>query len=1035
MNKLINKSWISFILWTFILVAVLFTMPDMGKLVRDKGQAAIDAKYSYSVAQNILKQLNNVNENNSLLDVIIVYHNKEKLTQTELEKIKEKIANFEKSKTQYSVKKILNAFTDNDIKEQVISKDGTTLLLPISIQRDNRTIEEIRDTIFAQLEIDGIECYSTGSDFILEDFVKTVEAGVQKTELITIVFIIVILILVFRSPVTPVATLATVGLTYLVSKGIVLQLVDKVDFTISNFTNVFLILVLFGIGTDYTMLLLMRFKEELHNGLDKNTAIIKTYKTAGKTVVLSSLTIFIGFSSLILSQFKVYRSASAVAVGVAVLMIMIFTFLPAMMKLFGNNIFWSPLKSSGHADSKAWEKVSLLSTRLPHFALLIVLAVCGLIYFYNANLSYNNLKEVGEDYPSVKGFNIVSERFSIGKALPVTIAIKSNEKMNNQYKLTELDDITEAIKSVNGVDKVYSVTQPKGEKIEELYINDQTSVVKDGLKDAADGTDNINKGLGDAIIKIQSQSVDMNSINKLQKGSQDMTSSIGQISSAVLKLKNGMDNGAQASTDLADGIEKIDKSLEMLNTSMTELNNAYSGLGQGYKQIQGGLEQLLEQTKNFQTAFGGIIAMQSQLELQYPDLSKDKTFVTMKQTSIQLDSKLQEMVGTIAKLNTNLSAANNSMEKANQGLAKAQIAVSEMKAGTNKLKDGSAAMNSSLVQAADGQEKVSVAMSKLEEGSKQLSTGQNQIIDGINSISLESDKLTNGLADARKGLTDISKGLKEANGYVERLGKSKTALTFFIPEDKINSEDFMKAMDTYMSDDRRITKINVILSVDPYSEKAMGIVENINNVVLAKIKASSLTDSKWGISGISQMNVDLKAMSEKDFQLSSTIMLIGILIVLLIVTRDFWMSIFIMLSLVASYYISISISGLIFNNLLDKGNLTWNVPFFSFIMIIALGVDYSIFLVMRHRENKHMHLTDSIVAAAKSVGGVIFSAGIILSGTFAAMYPSGVLTLMQLSITVILGILLLCLVFLPVFIPAMVSIKANLTDRVKTNKD
>ncbi|MFD1175384.1 MMPL family transporter [Paenibacillus puldeungensis] len=869
----------------------------------------------------------------------------------------------------------------------------------------------------------------------MEDFVKTVEEGVKKTELITIVLIIFILIVVFKSPAAPFIILMNVGLSFLVSRGIVLQLVDNMNFTISNFTNVFLVLVLFGIGTDYSMLLLMRFKEELHHGLDKNTAIINTYKTAGKTVVISSLTIFIGFTCLMLSQFKVYRSASAVAVGVAVLIVMLFTFLPAMMKLFGKYIFWSPLKTAGHSDSKAWEKVASLSTKRPYFALLFVLLVCGLSYFYTENLSYNNLKEVGSEYSSVTGFNVVTDHFSVGKALPVTIAIKNNQTMDNQNTLSTLDDITEAIKSVHGVKKVYSVTQPKGQRIEELYINDQTAAVNDGLNDATEGVDKVNDGLKDAIDEIQSKEVDTEKIDKLQKGAEDLTSNIDLIHTSVTKLKNGMGDASKASKDLSAGIETLDNSMAVFDTSVAELTNAYTALGKGYQQIGTGLGQLLEQTKSFQTAFGGVVAMQGKLEAEHPELAQDATFVTMKQTTIALNSKLQELVDGITTLKASISAANTSLEKANQGLAQAESGIKAMKDGTSKLKQGSSTMSSKLVEAADGQAKIADALGKLEEGSTQLADGQNQMIDGINSLPEELGQLTDGLSGARTGLSKISTGLVDARSYMEKLSESQTTATFFIPEDKIDSEDFVKSMDMYMSEDKNITKINVELSIDPYSEKAMNIVEDIHNTVSAKIKTSSLKDSEWGMYGTTQMNVDLKAMSEKDFRLSSIIMLTGILIVLFVVTRDFWMSVFVMVSLIGSYYIAMSISGLIFDHVLGKGALTWNVPFFAFIMIIALGVDYSIFLIMRHRENKHMSLTESIVQAAKSVGGIIFSAGIILSGTFAAMYPSGVLTLMQLSITVIVGILLLCLIFLPVFIPATISIKEKVIQRFGVNEE
>ncbi len=86
----------------------------------------------------------------------------------------------------------------------------------------------------------------------------------------------------FRSLVAPFVPLLTVGLTYVVSQSIVAFLVDRVDFPLSTFTQTFLVAVLFGIGTDYCILLLSRFKEELAKREDRIEAIIATYKTAGK---------------------------------------------------------------------------------------------------------------------------------------------------------------------------------------------------------------------------------------------------------------------------------------------------------------------------------------------------------------------------------------------------------------------------------------------------------------------------------------------------------------------------------------------------------------------------------------------------------------------------------------------------------------------------------------------------------------------------------------------------------------------------------
>ena len=113
------------------------------------------------------------------------------------------------------------------------------------------------------LQLDQVQTYLTGSDLVSEDFVQSTEKGIQKTEIIAIIFIIFVLIAVFRSPIVPFVSLFTVGISYIVSLSIVAHLVNQFNFPFSNFTQVFLIVVLFGIGTDYNILLFTRFKEEL----------------------------------------------------------------------------------------------------------------------------------------------------------------------------------------------------------------------------------------------------------------------------------------------------------------------------------------------------------------------------------------------------------------------------------------------------------------------------------------------------------------------------------------------------------------------------------------------------------------------------------------------------------------------------------------------------------------------------------------------------------------------------------------------------
>ncbi len=153
-----------------------------------------------------------------------------------------------------------------------------------------------------------------------------------------------------------------------------------------------------------------------------------------------------------------------------------------------------------------------------------------------------------------------------------------------------------------------------------------------------------------------------------------------------------------------------------------------------------------------------------------------------------------------------------------------------------------------------------------------------------------------------------------------------------------------------MSHDRKTAKMTIILDVNPYSKEAMPIIEEINKTIDGTLNGTELKSTKKAIGGTTARNVDLKEVTGQDFLRTATIMLIGIAVVLLVITRSFLNTIFIIGSLILAYFASLGISEQISTHILNVESLSWNVPFFSFIMIVALGVDYSIFVMMRYNE-------------------------------------------------------------------------------------
>lgn len=1030
MNKIIKSRWFLLVFWIVIAVILKMTLPNMEQLSLEKGQATIPSNYSSQVGKNLMKQLDNEKKDSNNSTILIVFHSNKALTSQQMDNIRSGVDNLKKDENKLNITDIVTHFDNSDIEDQVVSKDKTTVLVGLNVDKNNKSINAIRDTIESELSSVSVKHYLTGSDLIISDYTKTMGEGTKKTEMFTYIVIFTILLLVFRSPVTPIISLLTIGITFICSLGIVSQLVDKFNFPYSSMTQTFLILVLFGIGTDYNILLLMRFKEELKDK-SVNDAIITTYKTAGKTVLFSSLTVLIGFTALSFAKFSIYRATSAVAIAVCVLLVELTTLLPFFMKVLGPKLFWPSNVSAGHKRSNLWEKASSVSVKHPVISLIVILLLTTpIMLLFKNNLSYNTLNEVDKSFDSVKGVNIASDKFGKGKTFPVNIVIKNNTAMDNNETLSNIDEISSSITKVSGVESVYSVTRPKGDIIEDLYVNNQTKKVSDGISSSNNGIDEISNGLNTANNQLPN-SMNTNNIDKLITGTSTLQNSLSQVTAALSKVNDGIKAGSQGAGNLSEGLGELKTSVDKLNASTNKLSDSYKTLQSSFSELGNNYKTVETQISLIETNLNNIDGYAKALAKNHPELKGDQSYIALTKTTAGLTVQVRKLKQGLAVLNTNYEKALTAFNQANNGLSQVSNGQTQIDTGIEKLKSGSDALASGLSQGSAGQTKIINNMPKFDDGLSKINDGQIQIKNGLDELNKSFPELKDGLTKSTSGLNQVSDGLNTANDYLSKLSSDNSSKSFYIPEDKLKGEDFKKSIDNYLSDDRKITKMTVYLSIDPYSEEAIGVVNNIENTVKAKVKGTNLENASIGIDGTSSQNRDLNLVSTEDLSRSKIIMLIGIAIVLILITRSLLTPLYIIASLLISYYASMSITQFIFKNVFHRGDLSWAVPFFVFIMLIALGVDYSIFLVSRFNEYRDINPRKAIIEAAANIGGVIMTAAIILSGTFAAMYPANINTLIELATAVIIGLFLLSFVFMPMFIPALIS----LTTKVEKNQN
>ena len=1218
MQKFLKNHVFSLIAWVLILIISIFALPNIKELTNAHSDITLPSNVQSNVAQSIKNNWGAKKKNT--YEVALVFNKKHgKLTEADKAAINNTLDKFTNDKHKYGIKDSLLPDSNIATRKKLQSKDDTTWVAQFNIAKSHGTIEEVYNQMNRDAKTQGLRTYVTGADILQHDFSASIQQGIKKTEAITVVFIFIVLVIVFKSPIVPLISLLTVGVSFLTSFSIVTNLVEHANFPFSNFTQVFMVIVLFGIGTDYNILLYDKFKENLGKGMDKYKALHDALFKAGKTILYSGSSILIGFTALSLAKFSVYQSAVGVAVGVAVLLVVLLTLNPFFMAVLGKKMFWPVKKFTGESDDKLWHGISASTLKHPIIYLIVLaVVVVPFMLMYSGHLNYDDTDEIADSVPSKQGLLVVQKHFSEGMAEPSYLYIKSKHRLDNEENLKLIDQLTKQLQNSKDVSFATSVTQPYGEPIDMLYVNNQLNTVNDGVDQARSGLGKLSKGsnkvanganslkdgadqLQDGTSRLQSGAQQLvggtsrlqngaqqlqsgavrlqNGSNQLVSGATRLETGAGRLASGTHALQSGasslqsgankLQNGAnslQAGTKtLQNGTQQMANQLQQLST---QLSNQLSGsnkqqlaaLQTALPQINSGIQQLnaalgnsvdvssatsglaavqkqaaqLESSlKELQSAAGSVGSSVSQADVQLAisaavqsavkDVPSDQkqaaqqaataaatqavqsvvqkaqagantdklksamqnatqaaqglqgSMAAMQQSDLmtQLQS-LKTQVNTLAQAsNQALPGAATALNQLSSGLSQVQSAASAGVAGANKLNSGAAALNSGagrlstgLGSLASGAGRLNAGVGQLNSGAGQLQSGLGtlangagtlntglgslasgagqlnsgvgqlasqapalisgigQLNSGAGQLSMGAGKLAAKVPELTTGIDTVNSGLGQGETYLKGLGSSAAADTFYIPKEFLKNEMFKKSMDVYLSPDKKSAQIIVVFDSNPSATEATNESQELSAMAKKTFQGTALKNATVAMGGQSSKIKDTKTVASGDFLRTAAIMLIGIGIALMFVTHSLLQPVYILGTLLIAYLCSLSINQWIVKAVLGRDMLSWNTPFFSFIMLIALGVDYSIFLMTRYRELETEGYTtpsSRILKACAIIGTVVVSAAIILGGTFAALIPSGIPTLIEVALTVDVGLLILVFI-LPITLSAAVKL-------------
>jgi putative drug exporter of the RND superfamily len=315
----------------------------------------------------------------------------------------------------------------------VVSRDGTTALNVVPFETTGegeivtRDVDRVRRAVRGAPP--GLQVEITGSAGFAADAIDVFDSINGTLLAATAALVFVLLILIYRSPIFWLIPFLSVIVAEVSSRGGG-YLLSELGVTVTGQSSAILTVLVFGAGTDYALLIVARYREELRRQEDKHAAMATAMRTAGPAIVASAATVMVAVLCLALAKVNGTSGLALIgSMGVGVSMLVMCTLLPALLVIFGRRAFWPFIPHFGDEGADAthglWRRIAERVGGRPRsvwvgsVALLAVMSV-GLV-FYSDNLTTGN--QFRQEESSTRGQDLVARAFPAGANVPNTVVV------------------------------------------------------------------------------------------------------------------------------------------------------------------------------------------------------------------------------------------------------------------------------------------------------------------------------------------------------------------------------------------------------------------------------------------------------------------------------------------------------------------------------------------------------------------------------------------------------------------------------------
>ncbi|MGB9308376.1 MAG: MMPL family transporter [Mycobacterium sp.] len=625
----VRAPWLMIAGWLALVAVLAVAFPPLTKVVEGQTVQPLPPK-AMAAAEQMAKDFGE-SAQNILIVVLTDRRDLKPALQTAKDDTYQKLAATLRGDTD-DVSGVRDAFTTPALRPLMVSADNkatylaVTLRAPAGSPESSRAYQRITEIAQHTTAGTALTAGLTGQAAMVGDLSIVSTRDMHRIEIATAVLVLLILLMIYRRPVTVLLPLITIGISVTAAQGVVSALTG-LGLGVSSMTIALMTAMIVGAGTDYAVFLISRYHEYIRTGMDSDLAVQQALSSIGKVIAASAATVAVTFLCMVFTRLPAFTTVGpALAVSIGIAFVAAVTLLPAILVLAGRRGWVTPRSA---LTSRVWQRSAVQIVRRPKAHLLVSLSVLIALGACAAFLrpTFNDRLQLPQSAQSNVGFATMAAHFSTSTLLPQYIYVRSPHDLRTSRSLADLDQMAQRVSQLPNIVAVRGITRPNGQPLDQAKLSSQAGAVGTKLSDASTqindktddldalttGADQLATSLAQVRDQIRAASGPINvlttTVSQVQRqlgAAADLLDNIRGLangSAAALVISNAGPAGPAVQNLTAllatagNGLRAAGSSTAGVQQQIAQLQAVADQLADGSRRLAEGVRALVEQTK------------------------------------------------------------------------------------------------------------------------------------------------------------------------------------------------------------------------------------------------------------------------------------------------------------------------------------------------------------------------------------------------------------------------------------------------------